>query len=69
MQAAHLDTPLIGEDYHTDRVRTPPADHHTVVAAAVPFRVSAQQMVRIMVLTSDETLQVRAVRRQIEMNP
>ena len=68
MHAAHLDTPPIGEDDHPDRVGTPPADHQTVVAVAVPFRVSAEDLVRIVVLTGDETLQVGAVHRQVELN-
>ena len=41
---------LTGEDDHADRVGPPPADHHTVAALTVLCRVSAQQMVRIMVL-------------------
>ena len=34
----------------------------------VPLRVSAQQAVRIVVLASDQTLEVRAVHRMAGMN-
>jgi hypothetical protein len=68
VHTAHLDPLLTGEDDHTDRVGTPPADHHTIVAVDVPYRVRAQQAVRIVVLTSDQTLKVHTVHRHSEMS-
>jgi hypothetical protein len=59
MHAAHLDPLLAGEDDHAGRVGTPPADHHMVVALAVPFRMRTQQVVRIVMLASDQALDVR----------
>ena len=41
LHAAHFDPSLTGEEDHADRVRTPPADHHTVTALTIKRRVSA----------------------------
>ena len=68
MHAAHLDPLPAGHDDHAGRVRAPPADHHTVVAIAVPLRVRAQQVVRIVMLASDQALNVRAIGHQPEIN-
>jgi hypothetical protein len=68
VQAAHLDPLVTAEEDHADRARTPPADHHTVAALPVLCRVSAQQMVRIVVLTSDQALEARAVRHLAGIN-
>ena len=68
MHAAHLDPLLAGQDDHADRVRTPPADHHTVAALPVPLRMSAQHMMRIVVLAIDQALDVRAISHHAEFN-
>jgi hypothetical protein len=68
MHAAHLDPLLPGEDDHIDRTGTPPPDHHPVAAVTVPLRVSAQQAVRIVVLTSDQTLKVCPIYHQAKIN-
>ena len=68
MHAAHLDSLLAGEDDHADRIGTPPADHHTVTALTIPLRVSAQQVMRIVMHTSDQLLQVRTLHHQAKIN-
>ncbi len=67
MHAVHLDPLLTGQDDHADRARTPPADHHATRALTIRCRVSAQQAVRIVVQTSDKTLEVRAVHHMAGM--
>ena len=68
VHAAHLDPLLACQDDHAGRVRAPPADHHPVAAIAVPLRMSTQQVVRIVMLASDQTLNVRAIGHQAEFN-
>jgi hypothetical protein len=68
VQVSHLDPLFTGEEDHADRARTPPADHQTVAALTVLCRVRAQQLVRIVVLTSDQALEVRAVHHMAGIN-
>jgi hypothetical protein len=57
----HPDPLSAGEDDHADSAGTPPADHHIAVVLAVPFRVRTQQMVRIVMLASNQALDIRAL--------
>jgi hypothetical protein len=68
VHAAHLDPLAAGQNHHPGRVRAPPADHHALASIAIPFRVSTQDVVRIVMLPRDQSLQVRAVPRKVEMN-
>ena len=68
VHAAHLDPLPTGQNHHPGRVRAPPADHHALASIAIPFRVSTQDVVRIVMLPRDQSLQVRAVPRKVEMN-
>ena len=60
MYALHLDPLSAGENDHADRVRTPAADHHLVAAIGAADRMSAQDVVRIVVLARDEAIQVQS---------
>ena len=68
MHASHFDPSLTGEEDHADRVRTPPADHHTATALTIKRRVSAQEAVRIVVQASDQALEIRTVYHLAGMN-
>jgi len=64
----HPDPPSGGQDDHACRAGTPPADHHPVAALAVPPRMRTQQAVRIVMLPSDQALDIRAVGHQAEVS-
>jgi hypothetical protein len=68
VHAVHLDPLLAGEDDHPGRVGTPPAYHHMVVALAVPFRMRTQQVVRIVMLASNQALDARALGHYAEVS-
>ena len=67
VHAVHLDPLRACNDDHAGRVRTPPADDHPVAALAVPLRMRTQQVVRIVMLPSDQALNVPAIRHQTEI--
>ena len=59
VHAAHLE-PLVADQHgHAGGVGAPPADHHVAAAAGIPHQVSAQRVVRIVVLSSDQATQVQ----------
>ena len=68
VHAVHPDPLFAGEDDHADRLGTPPADHYTVAALAVPFRMRTQQVVRIVMLAGDQALDVRALGHYAEVS-
>ena len=68
VHAVHPDPLSAGQDDHAGRVGTPPADHHTVAALAVPLRMRTQQVVRIVMPAGDQALGVRALGHQAEVN-
>jgi hypothetical protein len=59
VHAVHLDPLSASKDDHAGRVRTPAADHHLVAAIGAAHRMSAQDVVRIVVLARDQAIQVQ----------
>ena len=68
VHAAHLDPLLADEDDHAGRVGTPPPDHYTVAALTVPLRMRTQQVVRIVMMASDQAPDLRAVGHYAEVS-
>jgi len=64
VHAAHPDPPSAGQDDHACRAGTPPADHHALAALAVPLRVRTQQVVRIVMMASDQAFKICLIGHQ-----